>query len=120
MLDKLALIPNPALCPTRHHSLGTHKNSLASISVLVHYQDTDDVPKEETRDGDLAVRRRCDAGQRVHGVLEDQQRLLDLLVEATATVIIGLPGFVSAKPHKSLDGARVATYSPGGEAERTS
>ncbi len=56
-------------------------------------------PKKETRDENLAARRRCDAGQRVHGVPEDQQRPLGLLVEATDSVIRGLSGFASAKPH---------------------
>ena len=41
---------------------------------------------------------------------EGQQRLLDLLVEATESVMQGLPGFVSANLHKSLDGTRVANY----------
>ena len=41
---------------------------------------------------------------------EDQQRLLDLLVEATESVMRGLPGFVSANLHKSFDGTRVANY----------
>ena len=41
---------------------------------------------------------------------EDQRRLLDLLVEATESVMRGLPGFVSANLHKSLDGTRVANY----------
>lgn len=41
---------------------------------------------------------------------EDQQRLLDLLAEATKSVMKGLPGFVSANLHKSLDGTRVANY----------
>lgn len=41
---------------------------------------------------------------------EDQQRLLDLLMEATESVMRGLPGFVSANLHKSLDGTKVATY----------
>ena len=41
---------------------------------------------------------------------EDQQRLLDLLVEATEPVMRGLPGFVSANLHKSFDGTRVANY----------
>ena len=31
---------------------------------------------------------------------ENQQRLLDLLVEATESVMRGLPGFVSANLHK--------------------
>ena len=40
---------------------------------------------------------------------EDQQRLLDLLAEATETVI-RVTGFLSANLHKSLDGTRVANY----------
>lgn len=40
----------------------------------------------------------------------DQERLLDLLVEATEKVIKGQPGFVSANLHKSLDGTRVVNY----------
>lgn len=41
---------------------------------------------------------------------ENQQRLLDLLVDATTTVIRGMPGFVSANFHASLDGTKVANY----------
>ncbi len=41
---------------------------------------------------------------------ENQQRLLDLLVEATESVLNKLPGFVSANLHKSLDGTKVAHY----------
>jgi heme-degrading monooxygenase HmoA len=41
---------------------------------------------------------------------EDQQRLLDVLVEATEGVMNQLPGFVSANLHKSLDGTRVTNY----------
>ena len=41
---------------------------------------------------------------------EDQQRLLDLLVEATEVVISKQPGFVSANLHKSLDGTKVVNY----------
>jgi heme-degrading monooxygenase HmoA len=41
---------------------------------------------------------------------EDQQRLLDLLVEATESVMRRLPGFVSANLHRSLDGTKVANY----------
>ncbi|CAN5625653.1 antibiotic biosynthesis monooxygenase [soil metagenome] len=41
---------------------------------------------------------------------ENQQRLLDLLVEATESVMNRKPGFVSANLHKSLDGARVVNY----------
>ena len=40
----------------------------------------------------------------------DQQRLVDLLIEATQKVISQQEGFVSAKIHKSLDGTRVANY----------
>src|SRR5215204_275471 len=95
----LPLILNPAsaLPPITHFV--THKTlwclsvSCYIISVLIMY------PKKETRNENLAARRRCNAGQRVHGVPEDQQRLLGLLVEATDSVIRGLPGFASAKPH---------------------
>ena len=41
---------------------------------------------------------------------EHQQRLVDILVEATETVMNTQPGFVSANIHKSLDGTRVANY----------
>ena len=41
---------------------------------------------------------------------EDQRRLLDLLVEATETVMNKQPGFVSANLHKSLDGTKVVNY----------
>ena len=41
---------------------------------------------------------------------QQQQRLVDLLVTATETVIGKQPGFVSANIHKSLDGRRVANY----------
>ncbi len=41
---------------------------------------------------------------------ENQQRLLDVLVEATETVMRGMPGFVSANLHRSLDGTKVANY----------
>jgi len=41
---------------------------------------------------------------------ENQQRLLDLLVVATETVMNKLPGFVSANLHKSLDGTRLVNY----------
>jgi quinol monooxygenase YgiN len=40
----------------------------------------------------------------------DQQRLVDLLTEATEAVMRHLPGFVSAHIHKSLNGVRVANY----------
>ncbi|HYV00299.1 MAG TPA: antibiotic biosynthesis monooxygenase family protein [Pyrinomonadaceae bacterium] len=41
---------------------------------------------------------------------ENQQRLVDMLVEATEQTMKGLVGFVSASIHKSLDGVRVANY----------
>jgi quinol monooxygenase YgiN len=41
---------------------------------------------------------------------ENQQRLVDLLVEATRTTMRHIPGFVSASIHKSADGARVTNY----------
>lgn len=41
---------------------------------------------------------------------EDQQRLVDLLVEATQTTMNRMPGYVSANIHRSLDGTRVVNY----------
>jgi len=41
---------------------------------------------------------------------EDQQHLVDVLVDATQTVMRKRPGFVSANIHKSLDGTRVTNY----------
>ena len=41
---------------------------------------------------------------------EQQQRLVDLLVEATEAVMKYQPGYVSATIHKSLDGTRVTNY----------
>jgi heme-degrading monooxygenase HmoA len=41
---------------------------------------------------------------------KNQQRLLDLLAEATKAVMNGMPGFVSANLHKSLDGTKVVNY----------
>ena len=41
---------------------------------------------------------------------EDQQRLVDVLVEATQAVMRKQPGFVSANIHRSLDGTRVTNY----------
>ena len=41
---------------------------------------------------------------------EDQRRLLDVLVEATESVMYKLPGFISANLHKSLDGTRIVNY----------
>ena len=41
---------------------------------------------------------------------EDQQRLVEVLVEATEAVINQLPGFISANIHRSLDGTKVVNY----------
>ena len=41
---------------------------------------------------------------------ENQQKLVDLLVEATEKTMKNVSGFVSANIHKSLDGARVVNY----------
>jgi quinol monooxygenase YgiN len=41
---------------------------------------------------------------------ENQQRLADMLVEATEKTMKNLSGFVSATIHKSADGVRVANY----------
>ena len=41
---------------------------------------------------------------------ERQQRLVDLLIEATRTVVRDEPGFVSANIHKSVDGTKVVNY----------
>jgi quinol monooxygenase YgiN len=41
---------------------------------------------------------------------ENQQRLVDVLIEATEAVMNMLPGFVSANIHRSLDGTRVVNY----------
>jgi quinol monooxygenase YgiN len=40
----------------------------------------------------------------------DQQRLVDLLVEATEATMCHQPGYVSANIHKSLDGSHVVNY----------
>jgi quinol monooxygenase YgiN len=40
----------------------------------------------------------------------NQQRLVDLLTEATETSVRRAPGFVSAALHRSLDGAKVTMY----------
>lgn len=39
-----------------------------------------------------------------------QQKLVDVLVEATEQTMKQLPGFVSASIHKSFDGRRVVNY----------
>jgi quinol monooxygenase YgiN len=41
---------------------------------------------------------------------ENQQRLIDLLVEATQGTMRNQPGYISANIHKSLDGTRVTNY----------
>lgn len=41
---------------------------------------------------------------------QDQQRLVDLLGEATESDIERMPGFVSANIHRSLDGTKVVNY----------
>lgn len=41
---------------------------------------------------------------------ENQQRLIDVLIEADQTVIKTLSGYISANFHRSLDGAKVANY----------
>ena len=41
---------------------------------------------------------------------ENQQRLVDVLTEATEKVMSLQPGFISANLHKSLDGKRVTNY----------
>jgi heme-degrading monooxygenase HmoA len=41
---------------------------------------------------------------------EDQQKLVDLLIEATDKTMRGQPGFISANIHKSFDGTRVVNY----------
>ncbi|HEV7714999.1 MAG TPA: antibiotic biosynthesis monooxygenase family protein [Steroidobacteraceae bacterium] len=41
---------------------------------------------------------------------ENQERLIEVLVEATETTMKGIDGFISANIHKSLDGERVTNY----------
>jgi heme-degrading monooxygenase HmoA len=41
---------------------------------------------------------------------ENQERLIEMLVEATEKTMKHVPGFVSANIHKSLDGVRVVNY----------
>jgi heme-degrading monooxygenase HmoA len=41
---------------------------------------------------------------------EDQQRLVDLLVEATGQVMSRQPGYLAANIHRSLDGTKVTNY----------
>jgi heme-degrading monooxygenase HmoA len=40
----------------------------------------------------------------------NQQKVVDMLVEATQKAMQHVPGFVSASIHKSLDGVRVVNY----------
>jgi heme-degrading monooxygenase HmoA len=40
----------------------------------------------------------------------NQQKVVDMLVEATEKAMKHIPGFVSASIHKSLDGVRVINY----------
>jgi len=41
---------------------------------------------------------------------ENQQRLVDLLTEATKLAMKKQPGYISANIHKSLDGTRITNY----------
>jgi heme-degrading monooxygenase HmoA len=41
---------------------------------------------------------------------ENQQKLVDMLVEATQKTMKNIPGFISANIHKSADGVRVTNY----------
>ncbi|MGG6265203.1 antibiotic biosynthesis monooxygenase family protein [Leptolyngbya sp. AN03gr2] len=41
---------------------------------------------------------------------ENQQKLVQLLVDATEETMANLPGFISANIHASLDGTRVTNY----------
>ena len=49
---------------------------------------------------------------------EDQQRLIELLAEATEAVMNKMPGFVSASLHKSLVGTKVVNYAQWRSRER--
>jgi len=48
---------------------------------------------------------------------KDQDRLVDMLVKATDTVMRKIPGFISANIHKSADGVRVTNYAQWRSAE---
>jgi heme-degrading monooxygenase HmoA len=48
---------------------------------------------------------------------KNQQKLVDMLVEATEKTMRRLPGFVSASIHKSTDGVRVTNYAQWRSAE---
>lgn len=41
---------------------------------------------------------------------ENQQRLIDVLIQAGEELMTRLPGYISANIHKSLDGTRVVNY----------
>ena len=41
---------------------------------------------------------------------ENQQKVVDMLIEATEKTMKNMPGFVSANIHKSADGVRVTNY----------
>lgn len=41
---------------------------------------------------------------------ENQQKLVDMLLDATRKTMSQIPGFISASFHKSADGTRVANY----------
>lgn len=41
---------------------------------------------------------------------DNQEKLLDMLIEATQQTMRHLPGFVSANFHRSLDGTKVINY----------
>jgi antibiotic biosynthesis monooxygenase (ABM) superfamily enzyme len=41
---------------------------------------------------------------------ENQQKLVDLLTEATERTMKQLPGFVSASIHRSVDGTKMVNY----------
>ncbi len=48
---------------------------------------------------------------------ENQQKLVEMLVEATEKTMKNVSGFVSANIHKSLDGVRVVNYAQWRSAE---
>lgn len=48
---------------------------------------------------------------------ENQQKLVDMLLEATESTMRHVPGFVSASIHKSADGTHVANYAQWRRAE---
>jgi heme-degrading monooxygenase HmoA len=48
---------------------------------------------------------------------EDQQKLVDMLIEATEKTMKNIEGFVSANIHKSTDGKRVVNYAQWQSAE---